>query len=44
MVSGTHALLKQVVVEVEGGAGSGPEGVDVLCFHTYREFSFLPPF
>ena len=44
MVSGIRALLKYVVVEVEGGAGqqgSGPKGVDDLCFHTYGEFS--PP-
>ena len=41
MVSGTCALLKWVVGEVEGEQGSGPEGVDDLCFHTYVEFS--PP-
>ena len=29
------------MVEVEGEQGSGPEGVDDLCFHTYGEFS--PP-
>ena len=39
MVSGTHALRKLVVVAVEGEQGSGPEGVDDLCFHTYREVS-----
>ena len=41
MVSDTHALLKWVVGEVEGEQGSGPEGVDDLCFRTYGEFS--PP-
>ena len=35
MVSGTCALLKWVVGEVEGEQGSGPEGVDDLCFHIY---------
>ena len=29
------------MLEVEGEQGSGPEGVDDLCFHTYGEFS--PP-
>ena len=24
-------------------SGSGPEGVDDLCFHTYGEFSPSPP-
>ena len=43
MVSGTRALHKLVVVEVEGEQGSGPEGVDDLCFHTYGEFSPPPP-
>ena len=41
MVSGTRALLKKVVVEVEGEQGSGPEGVDDLCFHTYGDFLLL---
>ena len=43
MVSGTRALPKLVVVEVEGEQGSGPEGVDDLCFHTYGGFSPPPP-
>ena len=43
MVSGTHALLKLVVVEVQGGAGQRPQGVDDLCFHTYGEFSPSSP-
>ena len=43
MVSGTRALLKWVVGDVEGEQGSGPEGVDDLCFHTCGEFSPSPP-
>ena len=43
MVSGTHALLKQVVLEVEGEAGQRLEGSDDQCFHTYGEFSLPPP-
>ena len=33
MVSGTCALPELVVVEVEGEQGSGPEGVDDLCWY-----------
>ena len=43
MVSGARALPNWVVLEVEGEQGSGPEGVDDLCFHTYGEFSPSPP-
>ena len=41
MVSGTHALLKWVVLEVKGEQGSSSKGVHDLCFHTCREYS--PP-
>ena len=43
MVSDTRALLKWVVGEVGGEQGSGPKGVDDLCFHTHGEFSPPPP-
>ena len=42
MVSGTCALLKQVGMKLRGEQGSGPKGVDDLCFHTYGEFSPIP--
>ena len=30
-------------MKLRGEQGSGPEGVDDLCFHTYGEFSPPPP-
>ena len=30
------------MLEVEGGAGQQPKGVDDLCFHTYGELSPYP--
>ena len=30
-------------LKLRGEQGSGPEGVDDLCFHTYGEFSPSPP-
>ena len=30
-------------LKLRGEQGSGPEGVDDLCFHTYGEFSPPPP-
>ena len=32
-----------VWLKLRGEQGSGPEGVDDLCFHTYGEFSPSPP-
>ena len=43
MVSGTRALLGYFEIKVDGVQGSGPEGVNDLCFHTYGEFSLSPP-
>ena len=43
MVSGTRALLSRLYLKLRGEQGSGPEGVDDLCFHTYGEFSLPPP-
>ena len=37
------ALLCMIVNWSKGKQGSGPEGVDDLCFHTYGEFSPPPP-
>ena len=42
MVSGTRALLSKLCLKLKGEQGSGPEGVDDLCFYTYGEF-FPPP-
>ena len=33
--------LSRLWLKLRGEQGSGPEGVDDLCFHTYGEFS--PP-
>ena len=33
--------LSKLCLKLRGEQGSGPEGVDDLCFHTYGEFS--PP-
>ena len=43
MVSGTRALpcLSRLWLKLRGEQGSGPEGVDDLCFHTCGGFS--PP-
>ena len=30
-------------MKLRGEQGSGPKGVDDLCFHTYGEFSPSPP-
>ena len=30
-------------MKLRGEQGSGLEGVDYLCFHTYGEFSTSPP-
>ena len=30
-------------MKLRGKQGSGPDGVDDLCFHTYGEFSPPPP-
>ena len=43
MVSGTCALPKEVVLEVEGEAGQRSRRVNDLCFHTYGKFSAPPP-
>ena len=43
MVSGTRALLSRLCLKLKGEQGSGPEGVDDLCFHTYGGFSPSPP-
>ena len=43
MVSGTRALLKKVMLKVDGDQGSGPKRVNDLCVHTYGEFSPPPP-
>ena len=31
--------LSRLCLKLKGKQGSGPEGVDDLCFHTYGEFS-----
>ena len=33
----------RLCLKLRGKQGSGPEGVDDLCFHTYGEFSPPPP-
>ena len=35
--------LSRLWLKLRGEQGSGPEGVDDLCFHTYGEFSPPPP-
>ena len=35
--------LSRLWLKLRGEQGSGPEGVDDLCFHTYGEFSPSPP-
>ena len=35
--------LCRLWLKLRGEQGSGPEGVDDLCFHTYGEFSPSPP-
>ena len=37
--------LRRLWLKLRGEQGSGPEGVDDLCFHTYGEFSspLYPP-
>ena len=35
--------LSRLCLKLSGEQGSGPEGVDDLCFHTYGEFSPPPP-
>ena len=35
--------LSRLCLKLRGEQGSGPEGVDDLCFHTYGEFSPSPP-
>ena len=35
--------LSGLWLKLRGEQGSGPEGVDDLCFHTYGEFSPPPP-
>ena len=35
--------LSRLCLKSKGKQGSGPEGVDDLCFHTYGEFSPSPP-
>ena len=35
--------LSRLCLKLRGEQGSGPEGVDDLCFHTYGEFSPPPP-
>ena len=35
--------LSKLFLKLRGEQGSGPEGVDDLCFHTYGEFSPSPP-
>ena len=34
---------RRLCLKLKGKQGSGPEGVDDLCFHTYGEFSPSPP-
>ena len=35
--------LRRLCLKLKGKQGSGSEGVDDLCFHTYGEFSPSPP-
>ena len=35
--------LSRLCLKLSGEQGSGPEGVDDLCFHTCGEFSPHPP-
>ena len=35
--------LSRLWLKLSGEQGSGPERVDDLCFHTYRELSHSPP-
>ena len=35
--------LSRLWLKLRGEQGSGPEGVDDLCFHTYGEFPPPPP-
>ena len=42
MVSGTCAMLSRLYLKLKGEKGSGLEGVDYLCFHTYGQFSPSP--
>ena len=34
--------LRRLWLKLRGEQGSGPKGVDDLCFHTYEEFSPSP--
>ena len=35
--------LSRLCLKLKGNQGSGPEGVDDLCFNTYGEFYPSPP-